>query len=187
MLIRNSVVALAVGLILSPLASAQVFVIGGGLGGDCYQQTQSDYAAFNRAEETCTRALREETMTRANRAATHVNRGVLRMRNGRYDAAIRDYQDAIAIRPELGAAYLNEGAAYIYKREFSSAIAPLDKAIELESKDIFAAYYNRAIAKENTGDVSGAYEDFMTALELKPGWDLAEAQLSRFTVQSQEG
>ena len=100
-----------------------------------------------------------------------------------YDEALADYAKAIEIDGELGAAYLNEGAAHIYRKDFESALAPLDRAIELDTTDIFAAYYNRAIARENTGDVPGAYYDFQKALELNPGWELAERQLNRFEVQ----
>ncbi|MEM9054590.1 MAG: tetratricopeptide repeat protein [Pseudomonadota bacterium] len=169
--------------LLVDTASAQVFVIGNGLGGECYQMTETRSGSFRKAEETCTRALREQAMTRSNRAATYVNRGVLRMREGKYDAALSDYADAIDLNPDLGAVYLNQGAALIYKKDFLSAIAPLNRAIELESADLFAAYYNRAIARENTGDVAGAYYDFQKSLELKPGWELATRQLSRFRVE----
>jgi tetratricopeptide (TPR) repeat protein len=170
------------GFAVAPIASAQVFVIGNGLGGECYNATKQASISFNRADETCTRALREGTMTRENRAATYVNRGVLRMRNGRYDTALSDYTAAIEMKPELGAAYLNQGAAFIYKRDFISAVAPLDRAIQLNSADLFAAHYNRAIARENTGDIQGAYSDFQKSLELKPEWDLAIRQLERFVV-----
>lgn len=176
------IIAAAATALVAETASAQVFVIGNGLGGECYQKTKNDYISFRDADQTCTRALREQVMTRSNRAATYVNRGVLRMRAGKYDAALADYAEATDLNPELGAAFLNEGAAHIYRQDFAAALAPLDRAIELESADLFAAYYNRAIAKENTGDVSGAFHDFETALELKPGWDLAERQLTRFTV-----
>ena len=43
-------------------------------------------------------------------------------------------------------------------------------------------FANSAIAKENTGDVAGAYYDFQKSLELKPGWELAERQLTRFKI-----
>ncbi|MEM7493171.1 MAG: tetratricopeptide repeat protein, partial [Pseudomonadota bacterium] len=79
---------IAVGLVaLSLPATAQVFVIGNGLGSECYQKAASKSSNFLDAETTCTRALREETMTRDNRAKTYTNRGVLRMRDGRYDQA----------------------------------------------------------------------------------------------------
>ncbi|MGB3626029.1 MAG: tetratricopeptide repeat protein [Henriciella sp.] len=168
---------------LAATAAAQVFVVGGGLARECFDEAKSGKYVFRLAEETCSRALREETMSRENRAATYVNRGVIRMREGDYENALEDYSRAVAIVPDLGAAYLNEGAAHIYQKDFDSALQPLNRAIELESTDIFAAYYNRAIARENTGDVAGAYYDFQKALELKPDWDLAERQLRRFTVE----
>lgn len=177
-------IAAAATALIAETASAQVFVIGQGLGGECYQKTKSGFSNFRATEEICTRALREQAMTRKNRAATYVNRGVLRMREGQYDEALEDYSEATSLMPELGAAYLNEGAAHIYLKDFDAAIAPLDRAIQLESADLFAAHYNRAIARENTGDVAGAYSDFQKSLELKPGWELAERQLTRFSVES---
>jgi len=177
------IIAAAATVLVAESASSQVFVIGNGLGGECYQKTKNSYSSFRDADQTCTRALREQVMTRSNRAATYVNRGVLRMRAGKYDAALADYSEATDLNPELGAAFLNEGAAHIYRQDFEAALAPLDRAIALESADLFAAYYNRAIAKENTGDVSGAFYDFEKSLELKPGWDLAERQLTRFSVE----
>lgn len=184
--LRSVVAGLAITLIGLP-ASAQVFVIGNGLGTECYEKTARQSSNFIDAETTCTRALREETMNRSNRAKTYTNRGVLRMRAGRYDQSLNDYAEAIKLSPQLGAAWLNQGAALIYKKDFGAAIAPLTRAIELNSQDIFAAYYNRAIARERTGDVEGAYADFQRSLELRPGWKLAQDQLSRFVVTETAG
>lgn len=181
---RSALIGFAA-LSMTATAAAQVFVVGGGLARECYESAQSGTTNFRTAEQTCSRALREETMTRENRAATNVNRGVMRMRDGDYDRALADYSNATELLPELGAAYLNEGAAHIYRKDWSTALTALNKAIELQTDDIFAAYYNRAIARENTGDVPGAYFDFQKALELKPGWELAERQLGRFEVQQQ--
>lgn len=170
-------------IMLANSASAQVFVIGTGHGGECFENTQRPMPTYNSAERPCTKALRDEALTYDNRAATFVNRGIIKMRFAKYDEAIEDYQSALKLRPALGEAYLNEGAALIYKQLYQSAIPKLDKAIELNSSDLHAAYYNRAIARENTGDVAGAYYDFLKALELKPDWDRVEAQLSRFRVE----
>lgn len=170
---------------LAGSASAQVFVVGGGLAAECFELAKRGTYSYRSADETCSRALREETLSRKNRASTLVNRGVIRMREGDYEEALDDYAQAIDMQPELGAAYLNQGAAYIYLRDYSAALGPLNRAIELDTTDIFAAYYNRAIAREHTGDVPGAYYDFQKALELRPEWELAERQLSRFTVEGQ--
>ncbi|MCA8900152.1 MAG: tetratricopeptide repeat protein [Hyphomonas sp.] len=173
----------AAGLALcAPAAVAQVSVIGGGLARDCYNAALFQNVSEMEGEKICSRALEAEVMKLENRAATFTNRGVLRMRAGKYDSALNDYSTAKKMRPELGAIWLNEGAAYIFRKDFGSALVSLDKAIELDSHDLYAAYYNRAIARENTGDLQGAYYDFQKALELKPDFERAEWQLSRFTV-----
>ena len=165
-----------------PAASAQVSVIGGGIARDCYEAAFFANVSPQEGERICTKAIEAEVMKLENRAATYTNRGVLRMRAGKYDSALSDYAVAKNLKPDLGAVWLNEGAAHIFRKDFSSALVSLDKAIELDSQDLYAAYYNRAIARENTGDVAGAYYDFQKALELKPDFERAQWQLSRFTV-----
>lgn len=172
---------LIIAALLAPTAFAQVFVVGGGMAAECYDAAKSGSTRLS-AETICTQALRSEVLTRGNRAATYTNRGVIRMRDGDYDGALEDYSKAETIDGDQGAIHLNRGAALIYMKQFGEAIAPLNRAIELETQDLYAAHYNRAIAKENTGDIAGAYADFTTALELKPEWDIAERQLSRFSV-----
>jgi len=165
-----------------PLASAQVTVIGGGIAHDCYEAVKFGLGRAADAEELCTRAIQLEALNMSNKAATYTNRGVLRMRQGDYDAALADYASSKRMKPQIGATWLNEGAAYIYKKDFNSALNSLEKAIELNSEDLYAAYYNRAIAKENTGDLEGAYYDFVKSKELKPDFAPTDAQLARFTV-----
>lgn len=181
----RTLLSAAVIALIAPVATAQVFVIGSGLAAECYEGAKTGRYASTIVEQSCTRALHEEAMTRPNRAATLVNRGIIRMRDGRYDAALSDYERAERIDDSQGAIYLNKGAALIYKKQFADAIAPLDRAISMETQDLYAAFYNRAIAKENTGDVPGAYYDFEKAVELNPEFETAKRQLSRFTVSQQ--
>ena len=169
-------------LALTPTSFAQVTVIGSGLGKDCYMAVKYSKSNLKRTEQLCTKALTVGQLNMKNRAATLVNRGIIRMRDGRYDAALRDYASAERLNQGNGPLYLNRGAALIYKKQFSDALDSLNAAIEMETQDLFAAYYNRAIAKENTGDVQGAYFDFKKSLELKPDFEQAKWQLERFTV-----
>ncbi len=166
-------------------AWGQAVIIGGGLAKDCFMKVQAQSSRFVDVERTCTRALESETMTRANRAATYVNRGIIRMRAGNHDSALIDYERAINLEAELGPAYLNRGAALILKGDYASALTALDRSINLETNDLHAAHYNRALARERTGDVTGAYYDFKAASELKPDWQLPLRQLERFTVTGQ--
>lgn len=172
----------AVTLMLSaPFATAQTIVLGSGLGKECYEAAKFGKSAV-RAENICTRALTEQTMTITNRAATFTNRGIVRMRAGKLDEALSDYATSKRMKPDVGATYLNEGAARILQGDYNTALDVLNTAIELDSEDLYAAYYNRAIARENTGDVKGAYFDFKKASELNPEFEKAQLQLRRFTV-----
>jgi tetratricopeptide (TPR) repeat protein len=171
-------------LALAPAAAAQVTVIGGGLAKDCYEAAKFGLLREADAETLCSRALEQEALNISNRAATFTNRGVLRMRQGKLDAALSDYASSKRISPNSGPTWLNEGAAYILKQDYNAALVSLDRAIELESLDLYAAYYNRALARERTGDVEGAYFDFVKSKELNPDYLPTDDQLARFTVQT---
>ena len=167
-----------------PAASAlpQAMVIGGGYARDCYEAVKAGEDNFRKVDRICTHALTQETMPRENRAAPYINRGIARMRADRLDDSLEDYQSALDLGPQLGAAYLNRGAALIFKKDYEAALQALNTAIELNTEEMHAAYYNRAIAREQTGDVTGAYYDFQRAKEIKPDWARVDRQLARFTV-----
>ena len=183
-MIRLTLFAASLLAIAVPAASAQVSVIGGGVARECYEAAYYAKVSPQEGEKICTKAIEAEVMKLENRAATYTNRGVLRMRAGKYDAALSDYAAAKNLKPELGAVWLNEGAAHIFRKDYEQALVSLNKAIELESQDLYAAYYNRAIARENTGDLAGAYYDFQTTVELNPEFERAKWQLTRFTVSN---
>lgn len=169
---------------LAPAAAAQVTVIGGGLARDCYEAAKFGLMPEASAEALCTKALEHEALNISNRAATYTNRGVLRMRQGKLEPALSDYSASKRISPDSGPTWLNEGAAYILQQDYPSAIVSLDRAIELNSIDLYAAYYNRALARERTGDVEGAYYDFVKSKELNPDYAPTDDQLARFTVKT---
>lgn len=180
----RTVVFAAVLVALAPTAAAQVTVIGGGLAKDCYLAAKYGLMSEAAAEALCTKALEHEALNVSNRAATFTNRGVLRMRQGKLDTALSDYSASKRISPDSGPTWLNEGAAFILKQDYNSALVSLDRAIELDSIDLYAAYYNRALARERTGDVEGAYYDFVKSKELNPDYAPTDEQLARFTVKT---
>ncbi|WP_442950396.1 tetratricopeptide repeat protein [Paenibacillus sp. DMB20] len=59
------------------------------------------------ALDPCNRALTEESLSQRDRAATLVNRGIIRMRLGRFNDAIEDYRAAIRLKSDLGDSYIN--------------------------------------------------------------------------------
>ena len=54
------------------------------------------------------------------------------MKKGLANLAIKDYNKAIQLDPELAEAYCNRGVAYEHTGEFERAIADHTKAIELQ-------------------------------------------------------
>ena len=163
-------------------ASAQVTVIGGGLAEDCYLAVKMGTQAEQQIEQLCSRALEQETMTRKNRAATYANRGIIRMRMEAFDRASSDFDRATRLKEDFGDVLVNKGALLFYMGDYEGSIIALDRALELDTGEPHIAHYNRALSREELGDVTGAYDDFLIAAELKPDWTLVQRQLERFTV-----
>lgn len=180
---KYKLVALSLTL-LGMSANAQVMVLGTALSKSCYESALMARTYMGDAIETCTRALQDEPLSPKDRYSTFVNRGILHMRDGNYESALADYDRATALDDSKGESYLNRGAAYIYQQKFAEAKEQLDKAIELGSMDLFAAYYNRGLAQERLGDLTPAYWDFRKSLELNPQFSEAEEALGRFIVET---
>ncbi len=167
-----------------PLAAeAASTVYGNGPAQDCYQAAltgRTDPGAIR----DCDTAMMGSELTARDRAATMVNRGVIRLQRREARAALSDFDVAIAWRPDIGEAYVNRGAALIRLGDYSGAIASINRGLELGSEDPQEAYFNRAVANEKLDNLPAAYADYRKALELKPDWSLAQSELARFTVTS---
>lgn len=167
---------------LSGVANAAVTVIGGGLAQDCYLGVESESSA-SETLRLCDLALQQERLTSRDRAATHVNRGILHMRAGRLDMALRDYSTSARIKPDLADAQVNRGAALYGLRRYDEAMTALNIGIKAENVNAKSvAYYNRGLTNEKLGQIEAAYYDFREALEINPEFELAARQLERFEV-----
>ena len=170
-----------IGILAALPASAAVTVLGPGIAQSCYRA-----AEFNTDPDagiaSCTTALKEQALTQTDRAATYVNRGILRARNGDADGALADYDNGLRINPQLAEGYVDRGATYIAVKRYKEALADIDKGLSLGTKKAYIAYYDRAIVREALGDIKGAYEDYKQAVELAPDFALAIQQLQRFKV-----
>ena len=176
-----SVLAAAALLAAAGSARASVTVIGGGLAEACSKATLA--GAFDRRnEDLCTRALEEELLSPRDKAGTYVNRGIMKLRRGSWQAAMTDFNQGVKYKPDLGEIYVNRGAALIGDHKYAEGLADVNKGIELGVEEPEKAYYNRALAKEGLDDMKGAYFDYQKALELSPDWDAPKQQLTRFHV-----
>ncbi len=164
-------------------AQAASTVYGGGPAQACFEAAlhgRTDPASLR----DCDTAIMGNDLDTRDRAATMVNRGVIRLQRREAQMALSDFDNAIAWRPELGEAYVNRGAALIRLGDFDGAITSINRGLDLGSEDPQEAYFNRAVANEKLDNLPAAYADYRKALELKPDWALAQSELARFTVTS---
>jgi len=164
-------------------ANAQLVVQGKGGAAQCYDYAMAGNEGSHYAIKTCSRAL-NEVISQKDKAATFVNRGVLYMRKGDQEKASADYEAALAIRPNLTQAHVNNGASLIRQKKFDEALAALNTALaDTDSPTRAAALYNRAIALDWKQDYNGAYRDLKAALDIRPEWDAALNLISRYEVR----
>jgi len=162
-------------------ATAAATVFGGGLAQECSRAAlaeRSDAASIL----DCDRALEIEDLSTTDRAGTFINRGVMKLRRGQYEAAHADFDAGIALAPRMGEGWINRGAMFIGQKQYRAGLDDLNKGLELGVKEGEKAYFNRALAYEGLDDEKSAYLDYQQALALKPDWPLPQRELLRFTV-----
>jgi len=179
---RVLLVAFAATLLAGGGANAAVSVMGNGPARVCFQ-----LATYSRpdadAVKVCKDAL-DGDLSKRDRAATLINRGVIEMALERMQAAQDDFNKGISMMPEMGEGYLNRGVAFIGQKRFSEALVDLNKGLQLGVSRPEIGYYDRAIANEALGNVKAAYEDYRQALAIAPRFERASEQLKRFKVVS---
>lgn len=131
---------------------------------------------------TCTKAANLADLN-SGRAAALANRGVLNFQRADYNAAIADSTAALKFDGRLVEAVVNRGAAYLAMHRAGEAAAEFDQALTMAPVHAEKIYFNRAMAREDTGDLKGAYADYSKAAQLAPQWDRPKQQLNRFTIR----
>jgi tetratricopeptide (TPR) repeat protein len=95
------------------------------------------------------------------------NRGNAYLAMGQYDAAIKDYDKSIELKPRYANTYDNRAKAYRAEGRFDEAIRDYDKAIKLkpDSEDAIEGRSEAYVAKGQQGAV---IKDLDKAIELNP-------------------
>lgn len=162
-------------------AHSAVFTVGGPLSRLCYESALSrDDRA--QALDGCTRALQEEGLHTPDRAATYVNRGIVRMVAGHFNDADADFNAALALDQSLSDAWLNKGFLRLRKGNGREALPLLQKGIDMGARRQALAYFARGVAYEQMGEFKSAYADLKRARDLEPRWDMPNVYLSRYVV-----
>ncbi len=134
---------------------------------------------------TCTQALRNRDLTTYDRMATLVNRGIVQFRLEAFDAAIADFDAAMALQPNQPDAMINRGITMLAAgHDVDASLAYIDRGIPRGPQRPWVGYYGRAVAHEIAGRDEAAYRDYRRAQELRPGWSLPRQAPARFSVAS---
>lgn len=143
-------------------------------------QAVSTGDSSDEAMAACTRAVESENLPRATRLAIRINRGAMHLRRREGTEALADFDAVIAVDRRNAEAHLNRGMALIMTNQPGLAVAAITQALSLGVQNPHIAYFNRGAAREQLGDLRGAYEDYNTALEIRPDWGPANQELARF-------
>ena len=165
-------------------ALAGVMVIGASSARMCYEAAESPVLPQTGDVRRCDAALNEDHLTLYETVATHVNRGILRLRRGQVEEAIADFDRAMALDADQPEAYLNKGAALIRRNNPEDALGLFTMALERNTSRPEIAHFGRAVANEALGNVRQAYADYQRASELAPQWAEPRTELQRFRVIS---
>jgi tetratricopeptide (TPR) repeat protein len=130
----------------------------------------------------CDTAVEISTYRRDELAAAYVNRSVLRLAAGQYEGALADSDAAIHIKSIIPQAHINRGIALSAEKRNKEAVQAFSNALALDPSHPEIVYFDRAMAREDSGDAKGAYLDYRKAAQLAPTWDTPKQQLARFTV-----
>lgn len=163
-------------------ANAAIVVLGNTDARMCYEAADSPMMPAARDIRRCDEALLREALSAYEVVATHVNRGILRLRRGMIDASIADFDRAIALDPNQPEAYLNKGAALLRRENAAEAMDLFTIALERNTSRPAVAHYGRAIANENLGNLNAAYRDYTAASRIAPEWREPQVELARFRV-----
>ena len=73
---------------------AQVLIVSGEAGRNCYRAVKFNPSPGTRHERICTDAIESGALNRASLAGSLINRGIIRMRMGDFGPALEDYARA---------------------------------------------------------------------------------------------
>ena len=124
---------------------------------------QGELQAYDAAEADFQSAL-QMPLDEYSRYVLFVNRGVVRVRQGRFEDAIADLKKAIELKPGEYQAYVNLAQAYRRLNDLPNALKQLRRAVELEPS-LAHVYRLRARLYQELKKPALALEDFDKAIQ----------------------
>lgn len=88
---------------------------------------------------------------------------------GDADGALADFDQAIRLKPDGAAAFLERGSARLGQKEWAKSIEDFGRFIQLERRNP-AGFYMRSLAHTGLGNYGDAIVDLEEALRLVKEW-----------------
>ena len=134
----------------------------------CYEYATAGTPSARQAVETCTEAIKNESLSHRDLAASYSNRGMLQALRGRPEDAIADYDRALALDPALTHAIINRANSLTRLRRFDEALHDYDLASFYSEGRNALVFYNRSMLHLQMNRPQAARRDLLRALELQP-------------------
>src|SRR5580704_15041819 len=115
----------------------------------------------------CTALINSGQELPATLSIIHYNLGASFQEKKQYDAALKNFDEAIRLNPNFAQALNGRGAAYLEAGNYAKAIQDFSTAVQLNSF-YSIAYFNRGRAYSKQGDYDRAIEDYNHDLKLVP-------------------
>lgn len=163
-------------------ASASILVLGSTDARICYLAADASMRPSPRDLATCDSAVADPGLSQHDLVASYVNRGIVKLRRGRVEDSIADFDTALGLDPRQPEASLNKAAALMRVNNAREALPLFTVALENHTERPAMAHFGRAIANEALGNVREAYADYRAASELEPRWVEPRTELARFRV-----
>jgi tetratricopeptide (TPR) repeat protein len=120
----------------------------------------------------CGKIIGKKSTSRASKAQALYNRAISYSHKGLVDLALKDYDQAIALKPDYASAYINRGSIYRDREQLDLALPDFNKAIDLKP-DSDTAFNNRGNVYSDREQLDSALADYSKAISLKPTNELA--------------
>ena len=113
------------------------------------------------------------------------NRGTVFYEMGEYEAALKDYNHAIALKAAWGEPYLNRGILYLAQKKYESAVEDFTQALD-KLADQSRVYNAQGLAYEKLDNWTKAQEDYGKAISSDPSNAEAFFNLGRVQLHNDE-
>jgi tetratricopeptide (TPR) repeat protein len=133
------------------------------------EQTDDADEALGRTLASVDAAPRGTLVAQPRTAAEFYENGTYNFSVRNYDAAVRDFRQAITLQPEYPSAHNRLGRTLMLNGQPSAAVSEFRKAIEQNGGTYPVAQFNLGVALQQTGDGDAAAAAYLDAIKAKGG------------------